>query len=176
MPCLSFLQRKQGHKAVALTIAELKFHMSIRWTDLIYLLEGLACEWRWECLFAHSWEGRREVPEIPILLDRCLFGEYSSLETLPEPRKHVFSSYVCHGDLEKWSVTPFQPPNACLSWRPALGHPSLGTWADYCYLGKQHPAVGPARIRDCPSLLPCVCTSAKIRASFPLASWGHTWT
>lgn len=45
-----------------------------------------------------------------------------------------------------------------------------------CYLGPQHPAVGPARLRDCPSLLPCVCTSAKTRVSFPLASWGHTWT
>lgn len=92
MHCLSFLQRKQAHKAAALTSIELKLDMSISWTDLIHLLEGMAWERRWKCLFAHGWEGRKETQEISILLDGCPFGEHSSLETLPELRKHVFSS------------------------------------------------------------------------------------
>lgn len=65
--------------------------MRISWTDLIHLLEGLAWKRRWKCLFAQSWEGRRETQEISILLDKCPFGEHSSLDTLPEPRKLVFS-------------------------------------------------------------------------------------
>lgn len=66
--------------------------MRISWTDFIHLLEGLGWEGWWKCFFVQSWEGRRETQEISILLDRCPFGKHSSLETLPEPRKHVFSS------------------------------------------------------------------------------------
>lgn len=113
MHCLSFLQRKRGHKAAALISTELKFHMSISWADLIHLLEGLAWEGKWKCLFTHSWEGRRETQEISVLLGECPFGEHSSLETLPEPRKRVLFLGLSWG-FRKVVCYPFPAPK-CLS-------------------------------------------------------------